>query len=179
MDWATIVYRVRYYQRNIEDLVNWIHINRRGFWGQSSVSQSNNCESNSKTKEIQKKSNRVRARHIRKKRFLERIHFDLDSKWCLGLIGGKVEDTLSIREITWIRCGLSVVWGLWREGHHTVLCSMEERSLVLCWDLNETDLFQSCGHCWVFQMCWHIECSTFTASSFRIWNSSTEFHHLH
>ena len=36
-----------------------------------------------------------------------------------------------------------------------------------------TDLFQSCGHCWVFQICWHIECSTFTASSFRIWNSST------
>ena len=32
--------------------------------------------------------------------------------------------------------------------------------------------FQSCGHCWVFQICWHIECSTFTASSFRIWNSS-------
>ena len=30
------------------------------------------------------------------------------------------------------------------------------------------DLFQSCGHCWVFQICWHIECSTFTASSFRI-----------
>ena len=24
----------------------------------------------------------------------------------------------------------------------------------------------------VFQICWHIECSTFTASSFRIWNSS-------
>ena len=37
----------------------------------------------------------------------------------------------------------------------------------------KTDLFQSCGHCWVFQMCWHIECSTFTVSSFRIWNSST------
>ena len=36
----------------------------------------------------------------------------------------------------------------------------------------KTDLFQSCGHCWVFQNCWHIECSTFTASSFRIWNSS-------
>ena len=29
-------------------------------------------------------------------------------------------------------------------------------------------LFQSCGHCWVFQICWHMECSTFTASSFRI-----------
>ena len=36
----------------------------------------------------------------------------------------------------------------------------------------KTDLFQSCGHCWVFKICWHIESSTFTASSFRIWNSS-------
>ena len=36
----------------------------------------------------------------------------------------------------------------------------------------KTDLFQSCGHCWVFQICWHIECSTFTASSLRTWNSS-------
>ena len=34
-------------------------------------------------------------------------------------------------------------------------------------------IFQSCGYCWVFQICWHIECSTFTASSFRTWNSST------
>ena len=37
----------------------------------------------------------------------------------------------------------------------------------------KTDLFQSCGHCWVFQICWHNECSTFTALSFKIWNSST------
>jgi len=37
----------------------------------------------------------------------------------------------------------------------------------------KTDLFQSCGHCWVFQICWHVECNTFTASSFMIWNSST------
>ena len=36
----------------------------------------------------------------------------------------------------------------------------------------KTDLSQSSGHCWVFQLCWHIECSTFTASSFRVWNSS-------
>ena len=35
------------------------------------------------------------------------------------------------------------------------------------------DLFQSCGPCWVFQICWHIECSTFAISSFRIWNSWT------
>ena len=36
----------------------------------------------------------------------------------------------------------------------------------------KTDLFQSCGHCLVLQICWHIEFSTWTASSFRIWNSS-------
>ena len=37
----------------------------------------------------------------------------------------------------------------------------------------KTELCQFCGHSWDFQICWHIECSTFTASSFRIWNSST------
>ena len=37
----------------------------------------------------------------------------------------------------------------------------------------KTDLFQSCGHYWVFQICWPVKWSTFTASSFRIWNSST------
>ena len=36
----------------------------------------------------------------------------------------------------------------------------------------KADLFQSCGYCWLFQTLGHIECSTFTASSFRIWNSS-------
>ena len=36
----------------------------------------------------------------------------------------------------------------------------------------KTDLFQSCGHCWVFQICWHTECSTLTASSFKIRNNS-------
>ena len=37
----------------------------------------------------------------------------------------------------------------------------------------KTDLFQSYGHCWVFQICWRIGFSIFTASSFRIWNTST------
>ena len=39
-------------------------------------------------------------------------------------------------------------------------------------DCNENWPFQPCGHCWVFQIGWHIECRTFTASSFRIWNNS-------
>ena len=37
----------------------------------------------------------------------------------------------------------------------------------------KTDLLQSCGHCWVFQICCHIKCSTLTASSLKIWNGST------
>ena len=37
----------------------------------------------------------------------------------------------------------------------------------------KTDLFRTCGHYWVFQICWPIECNTFTASSFRSWNSLT------
>ena len=45
--------------------------------------------------------------------------------------------------------------------------------IAFLWDWNENWPFQSCGHCWVFQICWHIECNTFRASSFRIWNSST------
>ena len=36
----------------------------------------------------------------------------------------------------------------------------------------KTDLFQSCGHCWVSRICWHTECSTLTTSSFRIWSIS-------
>ena len=59
----------------------------------------------------------------------------------------------------WDECNCAVVWAFF--------------GIAFLWDWNETDLFQSCGHCWVFQICQHIECSTFTASSFRIWNSST------
>ena len=73
-------------------------------------------------------------------------------------------------------------WSLaWRILNITLLaCEMSaivqwfERSLALpFFGIGmKTELFQSCGHCWVFQICWHMECSTVTASSFRIWNSS-------
>ena len=59
----------------------------------------------------------------------------------------------------WDECCCTVVWAFF--GYAPLGIRMK------------TDLFQSCGHCWVFQICWHIECRTFTASSFRIWNSST------
>ena len=59
----------------------------------------------------------------------------------------------------WDECNCAVVWAFF--------------DIVFLWDWNENGPFQSCGHCWVFQICWHIECSTFTASSLRIQNSST------
>ena len=59
----------------------------------------------------------------------------------------------------WDECNCAAVWAFF--------------GIPFLWDCNETDLFQSCGCCWIFQICCHIECNTFTASSFRIWNSST------
>ena len=59
----------------------------------------------------------------------------------------------------WDECNCAVVWTFF--------------AIAFLWTEMKIDLFQSWGHCWVFQICWHIECSTFTASSFRIWNSST------
>ena len=70
---------------------------------------------------------------------------------------------------------------IWKFSVHVLLKpgleNFEHYFCVVVWTFfsikMKTDLFQSCGHCWVFQICWHIECSTFTASSFRVWNSST------
>ena len=36
----------------------------------------------------------------------------------------------------------------------------------------KTNIFHSCGHCWIFQICWHIESSTLKETSFRFLNSS-------
>ena len=70
--------------------------------------------------------------------------------------------TWRILSITLLVCEMSaIVWSF-------------EHSLVLPFfgiGMN-TDFFQFCGHCWVFQICWHIECSTLTTSSFQIWNNS-------
>ena len=70
----------------------------------------------------------------------------------------------------------SVLWfmGSQRVGHDWVTkLNWTETFFVnaLLWIGMKTDLFSSCGHCRVFQICWHIECSALTASSFRIWNS--------
>ena len=59
---------------------------------------------------------------------------------------------------------------MWKE--HNCMVVWTFFGITLLWDWNENWLYLSCGHCWVFQTCWHIECSILTASSFRIWNSS-------
>ena len=50
----------------------------------------------------------------------------------------------------WDECNCAVVWAFF--------------GIAFLWDWNENWLFQSFGHCWVFQICWHIEWSTFIAS---------------
>ena len=70
--------------------------------------------------------------------------------------------------------------GLKNFEHYLLACEMSaivqesEHSLALpLFEIGmKTDPFQSCCQCWVFQICWHIECSTFTASFLMIWNSS-------
>ena len=56
----------------------------------------------------------------------------------------------------WNECSCVIVWTFF--------------GIALLWDWNKNWPVQPC---WIFQICWHIEYSTFTASSFRIWNSST------
>ena len=60
---------------------------------------------------------------------------------------------------------------VWDESNCVVVWAF--LGIAFLWGWNENWFFQSCDHCWVFQICWHIQCSTFTASSFRIWYSST------
>ena len=60
---------------------------------------------------------------------------------------------------------------------HYLASMWDECNFVLVWTFfgigMKTDFFQSCGHCWVFHICWHFKYSTLTASAFRIWNSSS------
>ena len=60
---------------------------------------------------------------------------------------------------------------MWNESNYMVVWTFFGIAFLLDW--NENWHFQSCGQCWVFQIYRHMECSNLTASSFRIWNSST------
>ena len=69
-----------------------------------------------------------------------------------------------ILRITLLACEMSTT--VWQSEHSSVLPFFGIGM--------KTDLFQLWGHFWVFQICWYIECSTLTASSLRILNSSVE-----
>ena len=84
------------------------------------------------------------------------VHILLKSTWRI----------LSITLLAFEMCAI-----LWQYEHCLVLLFLEIGM--------KTYLCHSCGHCWAFQVCWHIECSTLTAPSFRIWLAQLEFHHLH
>ena len=58
----------------------------------------------------------------------------------------------------WNECNCTVVWTLF--------------GLAFLWDWNESWPFPVLWPLLSFPICWHIECNTFTASSFRFWNSS-------
>ena len=59
----------------------------------------------------------------------------------------------------WDECYCVVVWAFF--------------GIAFLRDWNENGPFPVLWPLLSYQICWHIECSTFTASSFRIWNSST------
>ena len=60
-----------------------------------------------------------------------------------------------ILSVTLLACEMSAIYGV-------------EHSLALPFSGigMKTDLFQSCGNCWVFRICWHTEYSTLAAASF-------------
>ena len=60
---------------------------------------------------------------------------------------------------------------VWDEYKCTVLWTFF--GIAFLWDWNEHWPFPVLWPLLSFPNCWHIECSTFTASSFRIWSNST------
>ena len=66
---------------------------------------------------------------------------------------------LSISLLAWDECNCVVAWTFF--------------GIAFLWDWNENWPFLVLWPLLGFSICWYIECSTLTASSFRIWNSST------
>ena len=88
------------------------------------------------------------------------LHF-LNPAWTTGSSQFTYYWNLAWR-ISLLACEMSVT--VWQFEHSLAL------PFFLDW--NEKWPFTVPGHCLIFQICWHTECSTFIASSSVIWNSS-------
>ena len=56
------------------------------------------------------------------------------------LLKPSLKDFVHCLASMWSMCNCLVVWAFF--------------SIALLWDWNKTDLFQACGHCRIFQICW-------------------------
>ena len=56
------------------------------------------------------------------------------------LLKPRLKDFVHCLASMWSMCNCLVVWAFF--------------SIALLWDWNKTDLFQACGHCRIFQICW-------------------------
>ena len=111
--------------------------------------------------------------------FLNHLAFSVSSRYWICCGSSAFSKPRFYNWNSWFTYCWSLAW--WILSITLLVCEMS----AIVWELEhslalpffgfgmKTDLSQSCDHCWVFQICWHIECSTFTALSFRIWNSST------
>ena len=113
--------------------------------------------------------------------FLERSYFFRDQEDVGNLIFGSTvfsKTSMNIWKFTvyiLLKPGLEnfehYFTSMWDEWNCVVVWAFF--GIAFLWNWYENWPFAVLGHLCVFQICWHIECSTFTASSFRIWNSST------
>ena len=111
--------------------------------------------------------------------FLEFSCFFYDPRKVDNLISGSSAFSKSILSI-WKFLGHILLKPNLEDFEHYLASKWNEYNCTGIWTFSgiafgirmKTDLFQSCGRCWAFHVCWCIECCTLAAASFRIWKSS-------
>ena len=109
--------------------------------------------------------------------FLERSCFFFDLKDVGNFISGSSASSKSSLNIWKFTVQVLLKPGWENFEHYFTIASMCDEcncvvvwtffGIAFLWDWNENWPFSVLCHCWVFQICWHIECSTLIASSVR------------
>ena len=90
--------------------------------------------------------------------FLEFSCFLYDPKNVVNLISGSSAFSKSSLYIWKFLVHVLLMPGL-KDFEHFLASMWNEYNCTIVWTFfgtgMKTDLFQSCGHCWVFQICWH------------------------